>query len=103
MSERTKLLEKEVEILIKKNNTLKDENERLKCEVENYRYALDEEFDRANKYYNDSTTTELAYKNGYNDGVREFAKRLIDIAVGNWEHNVGVGTIDNLEKKLTKR
>ena len=31
---------------------------------------------------------------------KEFAERLIDIAVGNWEHKVDVATIDNLLKEM---
>ena len=34
------------------------------------------------------------------EAVRELAERLIDIAVGNWEHKVDVATIEQLKKEM---
>ena len=37
------------------------------------------------------------------EAYREFAERLVDIAVGNWCHKVDVATITNTLKELTKK
>lgn len=34
------------------------------------------------------------------EAIREFAERLIDITVGNWEYRVDIATIDNLVKEM---
>ena len=86
----------EIEILIRKKETLRDELaekdaeiERLKAEIrntDNILYSLDRPLAQIKS-----------------EAYREFAERLIDVAVGNWKHKVNVATIDNTLKELTEK
>jgi len=67
-----------------------EENIRQKAEIE----RLKAEANCADGY------ADALVERAKTEAIKEFAEKLIDIAVGNWEHKVDVGTIDNLVKEM---
>ena len=71
-------------------NNQKAEIERLKeCTTNTINTSIEFGLDKENQI-----------KKAKSEAVKEFAERLIDIAVGNWEHKVDVATIDNRVKEM---
>ncbi len=90
----------EIDILIRKKSTLRDENSELMAEIE----RLQEERDAMHRDV--ITAEEYAWKlneklkTAKSEAIREFEVRLIDIAVGNWEHKIDVATIEHVKKEM---
>ena len=102
----------EIDILIRKNETLKDENFELKAEVEKYRHIEQTVKDfwselkkmSAFKNLQEPTLTELLeYINA--EAIKEFAERLKQVKVYSFERKekiVPVSAIDWIAKELTE-
>ena len=68
---------------------------------------LEAEVERLKGYNENLLTANTALSNelleAKSEAYREFAERLVDIAVGNWCHKVDVATITNTLKELTEK
>ena len=102
----------EIDILIRKNETLKDENFELKAEVEKYeniKTTINEFWDillrfKLAKRKEKPTLEEFAdaLEEIKNEAIKEFAERLKERHCGNTYPYVLLGDIDNLVKEMTE-
>ena len=81
-----------------------DNLNRQKAEIKKYQKGIKKMMEKHRLYEaNMDATREYQIVQAKVEAIKEFAERLIDIAVGNWKQNVSIATIDNLVKEMTEQ
>ena len=100
MSTKQKLILDYINRLKAKAKEQQEEIERLKAVAD---AELDTIHDMGEDYERVLEEEPILIQKAKVEAIKEFAERLIDIAVGNWEHKIDVATIDNLVKEMTEK